>query len=119
MKKINRILLVSLSILNTPFFTSGASAQNTPTGSDYLQAYKKANCTIAFDVNAEGTPFRVKWGMDTAWDWDYNVYRGIAHMGDSQFETGRISFQPNDLVTYNGTTPTHYQHVSVLPCKSE
>lgn len=83
-----------------------ASAMNihaqTPTGADYINAFKQANCNIAFDVNAEGTPFRVKWGMDTAWDWDFNVYRGIAHMEDSPFETGRISFQPNDLVTDNG-----------------
>ncbi len=84
--------------------TMSASAQTdkVPTGADYLTAYKKADCTIAFDVNAEGEPFRVKWGMDTAWNWDFNVYKGIAHNATGNFETGRISFQPNDLVTDNG-----------------
>ena len=72
------------------------------TGSDYMQAFKKANVDIPFDVNAEGKEFRVKWGMDTAWDWDYNVNRGVAHIGKGNFETGRVSFQPNDLVTDNG-----------------
>lgn len=72
------------------------------TGADFLIAYKKANINIAFDINAEGTPFRVKWGMDTAWDWDWNVTRGVNYYGKGLFETGRISFQPNDLVTDNG-----------------
>lgn len=72
------------------------------TGADYLKAYKKSDCTIAFDVNSEGETFRVKWGMDTAWDWDWNVNKGVAHYGKGLFETGRVSFQPIDLVTDNG-----------------
>lgn len=74
----------------------------TPTGADFISAYKLTDCTIPFDINAEGQPFRVKWGMDAAWDWDYNVNRGVAHIGKGNFETGRVSFQPNDLVTDNG-----------------
>lgn len=97
MKKLNLIISAAMLSLSTSVVKAQA-----PTGADYMQAFKKANCTITFDVNAEGEPFRVKWGMDTAWNWNYNVYRGIAHMGDTPFETGRISFQPNDLVTDNG-----------------
>ncbi len=69
---------------------------------DFLKAYKVTDCTIPFDINAEGEAFRVKWGMDTAWDWDYNVNRGIAHIGKGNFETGRVSFQPIDIVTDDG-----------------
>jgi len=72
------------------------------TGADYLNAYKITTCTIPFDINAEGKPFYVNWGMDAAWDWDVNVNRGIAHIGKGNFATGRVSFQPNDLVTDNG-----------------
>lgn len=72
------------------------------TGADYMTAMKKANVNIAFDVNGEGTPFRIKWGMDTAWDWDFNVTRGVNYYEKGKFETGRISFQPNDLVVDKG-----------------
>ena len=48
------------------------------TSSDFMTAMKKANVDITFDVNAEGQEYRVKWGMDTAWNWDFNVNRGIA-----------------------------------------
>ncbi len=86
------------------FIISQALTNNifAQTGTDYLNAYKISNCTIAFDVEGEGQPFNVKWGMDTAWDWDFNVNRGVAHIGKGNFETGRISFQPNDLVKDNG-----------------
>lgn len=72
------------------------------TGADFMVAMKKANATVPFDITAKGDTFRVKWGMDTAWDWDYNVNRGINFIGKGNFETGRVSFQPIDLVTDNG-----------------
>lgn len=97
-----------MRILNTFFLsvlfcvvTTGGFAQ-TPTGADFMTAMKKANVNVVFDVNSEGEPFRVKWGMDTAWDWDWNVTRGVNYYGKGLFETGRISFQPNDLVVDNG-----------------
>lgn len=93
MKNTTLLTLLAIAIAHN------ASAQ---TGTEYLKAYKKADCTVPFDVNAEGETFRVKWGMDTAWDWDYLVNRGVAHYGKGNFQTGRISFQPNDLVTDNG-----------------
>lgn len=82
-------------------FAANSFAQS-PSGADYLQAMKKANVNVVFDVNSEGEPFHIKWGMDTAWDWDWNVIRGVNYYGKGLFETGRISFQPNDLVTDNG-----------------
>lgn len=90
-----RLLLIAVLAL----WQAVAHAQ---TGNDYLKAYAKTDCTIPFDVNAEGQAFNVKWGMDAAWDWNYNVNRGIAHIGIGNMETGRISFQPNDLVIDNG-----------------
>ncbi|MDE7117290.1 MAG: hypothetical protein K2O61_01445, partial [Bacteroidaceae bacterium] len=75
---------------------------NAQTGSDYMQAFKIADANVAFDVNAKGKEFRVKWGMDTAWNWDFNVYCGVAHIGKGNFETGRISFQPTAEVIDHG-----------------
>ncbi|MBR1520011.1 MAG: RICIN domain-containing protein [Bacteroidaceae bacterium] len=79
-----------------------AMTANAQTGSDYMQAMKVADTNITFDVNDEGKAFRVKWGMDTAWNWDFNVNRGVAHIGKGNFETGRISFQPTAEVIDNG-----------------
>lgn len=87
------ILLATLTI---------ATTLHAQTGTDYMKALKEADTDIAFDVNAEGKAYKVNWGMDAAWDWDYNVYRGIAHIGKGNFATGRVSFQPNDLVKDNG-----------------
>ena len=75
---------------------------NAQTGSDYMTAMKKADVDIMFDVNATGKEYRVNWGMDAAWDWDFNVSLGIAHIGKGNFATGRVSFQPIDIVTDNG-----------------
>ena len=68
------------------------------TGADFMTAMKKADCVVAFDINDTGKEYKVNWGMDTAWDWDYNVNLGIAHVGVGNFSYGRISFQPTDLV---------------------
>jgi len=75
---------------------------NAQTGTDYMTAMKKADCVVAFDVNDKGEEYKVNWGMDAAWDWDFNVNRGIAHIGKGNFATGRVSFQPYDLVTDKG-----------------
>lgn len=53
--------------------------------------------TVPFSVKDAGKALPIEWGMDAAWDWDYNVMRGIAHYGTG-FTTGRISFQPYNLV---------------------
>ena len=79
-----------------------AIATQAQTSSDFMVAMKKASVNIPFDVTAPGEEYRVKWGMDTAWNWDFNVNRGIAHIGKGNFETGRISFQPTAEVIDNG-----------------
>jgi len=98
MNKVFRTLVV---LSASQAMISGVFAQ---TGTDYINAYNISNCTIPFDVESEGKPFHITWGMDTAWDWDFNVNRGIAHIGKDNLKTGRVSFQPIDLVTEKTTT---------------
>ncbi len=74
---------------------------NAQTGADYLKTFKESDCTIVFDTNSEGEAFRVNWGMDTAWDSEANVRRGVNHIGKSHFSTGRLSFQPTYPVKTN------------------
>ena len=88
---------------------------NAQTGADYMKAMKVAGNDIMFDVNAEGKEYKVNWGMDAAWDWDYNVYRGIAHVGVGNFATGRVSFQPVDLVIDNGDGTYRKNDIAIDP----
>lgn len=72
------------------------------TASENMKAWKVPNCTIPFDINYEGEPFRIRWGMDTAWDDANNVKRGIAFIGKEQLELARVSFNPNWDLTSSG-----------------
>ena len=83
-------------------FVLGALNATAQTGADFLKAQRRADVEIVFNLSAEGKEYKVNWGMDTAWDWDFNVNRGVAHIGKGNFATGRVSFQPNDLVIDNG-----------------
>ena len=82
--------------------TLSVLASYAQTSADFMIPMKQANTTVQFDVNAEGEEYKVNWGMDAAWDWDYNVNRGVAYIGKGNFATGRVSFQPIDLVIDNG-----------------
>ena len=84
-----------VSVLAMVVIPVSVSAQKA---SDFMKAMKVSDCIVPFDVDAPGTEYKVNWGMDTAWDWDYNVNLGIAHVGVGNFSYGRISFQPTDLV---------------------
>lgn len=94
-------LSLTIIAIALPLWGLGGSAA-AQTSTDYMKAWQKADVNVPFDVNAQGQEYRVTWGMDAAWDWDFNVNRGIAHIGKGNFGTGRVSFQPVDLVTDNG-----------------
>lgn len=87
--------------LLTAVMAAAAIGMQAQTSSDTQRAFPVSDFTIPFDVNDSGKTFHVKWGMDTAWDWDWNVLKGVAHYGKGNFETGRLSFQPTYLVKTN------------------
>ncbi|MBQ7687388.1 MAG: RICIN domain-containing protein [Bacteroidaceae bacterium] len=95
MKQTNLTIALTVSSLLwlSPLSPFGANAY-AQSGADYLNAFKPTECVIPFDVNAEGQPFRVFWGMDTAWNSEGNVRRGVNHIGVENFSTGRLSYQP-------------------------
>ena len=95
MKSISKIMIPLL------IFFMGLSA-NAQTSADYMKAFDMPDCTINFNIHDEGQEFRVNWGMDTAWDSEANVTRGVNYIGKENFSTGRLSFQPTYLVIDNG-----------------
>lgn len=82
--------------------------------SSNLQAIPKGSTFVMFDSEADldvctipDAP--VKWGMDVAWDSEDNVRRGTNFIGSGPLQTGRISFQPSDLVDANGNLSPQQQ----------
>ena len=100
----NHSLMIALGLLSFSSLTNNANAQTADRpahASMYLKATSGAT-TVPFDWNAVGKEFVVRWGMDTAWDNESNVTRGTNFIGRTNISTGRISFQPSDLVDENG-----------------
>ena len=98
-----QLATVILSIISLTVSAQNADAPRTPTGSDWMRAYKVTNAIVPYCVTDPGKEFRVKWGMDTAWDSETNVRRGIAFIGKQQIELARASFTPNYDLTASGT----------------
>ena len=69
---------------------------------DGLVANKRTDVTVLFDAASAGVKTPVVWGLDTAWPSEDNMRRGVTFIGKEQLGTGRVSFQPSDLVDEKG-----------------
>ena len=87
---------VTLSLLLWLGCLSSASAQ--PSASDALMAHVKGN-QVAFDISLEGIRQPVRWGIDTAWLWDWWPLRATNHMQECA-ELGRVTLDPRVSGTY-------------------
>ena len=77
-------------------------ATQTASASDYLKANKQTDATLVFNTNDGGVKTPVVWGLDTAWPDEWNIIRGTTFIGKEQLGTGRVSFQPSDLIGEDG-----------------
>jgi len=85
----------------------------TEKASDNVRALKVADCTVPFDISSEGETFRIRWGLDAAWDDVTNIKRGIAFIGKQQIELARVSFNPNwDLTSTGGLSDRHKEKLT-------
>ena len=99
---------LSLSVMDVDAQAIHRDDMQLPKGSDFVKAYKVADCTVPFDISSEGQPFRIRWGMDTAWESATNVKRGIAFIGKDCIELARASFNPNwDLTSAGELSSSH------------
>ena len=86
---------------------SNACAQRTPNASMMMMGGKYNATPVPFRANADITLCKVPeapvlWGMDTAWDSEDNVTRGTNYITADVMQTGRVSFQPSDLIGSDG-----------------
>lgn len=101
----HQLLLLTIGALAFPGCFAIAQAQTESTRPAHalmnLQSTIGAT-TIPFGWTDAGKEFLVRWGMDTAWDNESNVKRGTNFIGRQNITTGRISFQPSDLIGDDG-----------------
>lgn len=88
-------------------FPAASFAQNTIHSSMWVTSGKSNAVAVPFKANADINEYSIpqepiKWGMDVAWDNEDNVRRGTNYIGKDVMATGRISFQPSDLVNEKG-----------------
>lgn len=108
MKK--QILLISTLFALPLLGENGGSflyAERTPNASMMLRGGVSNATPVVFNANADISGFNIpeapiQWGMDTAWDSEDNVTRGTNFIGVDVMNTGRVSFQPSDLVDADG-----------------
>lgn len=103
--------LLLATLITVPFYGEGfgdtACAQRIPHASMMLRAGAYDATPVPFRTDADINQCKVPdapiaWGMDTAWDSEDNVIRGTNYIGTDVMRTGRVSFQPSDLVDENG-----------------
>ena len=89
-------------MLCTALLTHAQDNPQTASANDYLKANKRTDATLVFNTNDEGVKTPVLWGLDTAWPDEWNIRRGTTFIGKEQLGTGRVSFQPSDLIGEDG-----------------
>ena len=101
-------LLTMGAFLCAPFACAQNSAENAdvPHASMYLHTWNRQAVKVPFAAADPGTPTLIHWGMDTAWDDEGNVLRGINFIGRDRLTYGRISFQVMDALNEDGTLST-------------
>ncbi len=95
MKK-HSILSFAMFLIASLIHTQGTAQVSS--ANDYLTANKRTVVTMLFNTNDEGVDTPVLWGLDTAWPDEWNIVRGTNFIGKEQLGTGRVSFQPSDLI---------------------
>ena len=73
----------------------GLSAQ--PAASDVLTPIASGT-KVVFTTTAAGVQLPVRWGLDTAWQSDENMRRGISYIGKENIGVVRVSFQPTEAL---------------------
>ena len=82
--------LMALSLLLWLGCITSMSSQ--PVASDALMAPAKGNY-VTFDIASAGVSQPVRWGIDTAWLWDWWPLRATNHMQECA-ELGRVTLDP-------------------------
>ena len=90
--------LTILSLLCVIALRAQELPPRTPHSSMWMIVPSFSTTQVPYDYDGEGIEYRVRWGMDTAWNDRNNIVRGTYHIGRENLSYGRVSFQPTDSV---------------------
>ncbi|MDO4994055.1 MAG: LamG-like jellyroll fold domain-containing protein [Bacteroidales bacterium] len=93
-----RTLLGLFLLLMSTTAVAQELVERTPHSSQWMLAPTAASTRVNYQYHGEGIEYRVRWGMDTAWNNRNNIVRGTYHIGSENLSYGRVSFQPSDSV---------------------
>ena len=96
MKRTFTLFVLVLLCASTAF--AQEEETRTPHASMWLVASPTGSTQVPYKYDDEGIEYRVRWGMDTAWNDRNNIVRGSYHIGKENLSYGRVSFQPTDSV---------------------
>lgn len=104
-KRILLSMLIALPLAGGSY--SNVCAQRIPHASMMMKGGTYKSTPVPFmvkaDISSSNVPEApVLWGMDTAWDSEDNVTRGTNYITTDVMRTGRVSFQPSDLIGSDG-----------------
>lgn len=68
-----------------------------------------ADRELVFDPTGTGAQLPVDWGLDTAWNSDENMIRGIRYITPECLSVARVSFNPYGIVPESGELPSYMQ----------
>lgn len=68
-----------------------------------------ADRELVFDPTGTGAQLPVDWGLDTAWNSDENMIRGIRYITPECLSVARVSFNPYGIVPESGALPPDMQ----------
>lgn len=88
-----------MRIISTAIFASCLMPMMEQTASTTFEPAPVSDINVYFSVDDEGEAYPILWGLDTAWDSEENIRRGIRYMGSDIIGVARVSFQPIDFLT--------------------
>lgn len=68
-----------------------------------------ADRELVFDPTGTGAQLPVDWGLDTAWNSDANMIRGIRFITPECLSVARVSFNPYGIIPSSGELPSFLQ----------
>lgn len=80
-----------------------------PTVFDGFPLSATADRELVFDPTGTGAQLPVDWGLDTAWNNDENMIRGIRYITPECLSVARVSFNPYGIIPESGALPTDMQ----------
>ena len=85
--KLGWIVLLSVCCLSTM-----CEMKAQPLASDVMVAFPRAQL-VPYDISSQGVEQPVRWGIDTAWLWDWWPLRATNHMREC-VSLGRVTLSP-------------------------